>query len=1231
MSTLTPSQEGAIAARGNVLVSAGAGAGKTRTLVERCLRLVLEEGVSLDRILMVTFTEAAAAEMRQRLREALQKQRDPAGTGRVSEQLALLDTAHISTLHSFCFQLVREHFHELAIDPDVTVLDKEQTRPLIAETLDALLERHYVGDTPESSAVQELIRRFGRRSDGPIRELVTRLHIFTQTLPEPERWLEQQLAVFEEAEPLRWREQFTEAVREWAGFWLPELQPHLANENVVASERALNRLAEKPSLADAIAAARAVVDADNNKTGWPRGSKGRHREPISRFFDDAAMLGSLVESSDGTDPLQQDWTWTHPHMSALARLTREFTTEFTKAKRELGGVDFADLEQLASLLLEKPAVAARWRGQFDFLFVDECQDINGVQDAILCALSRDGAQANRFLAGDVKQSIYRFRLADPAIFANYERHWGDSAQNGSRMPLSENFRSHESLLRFVNAFFALLLRRSVGGVDYGEDSRLVFGDRDGRREVSLDANPVPRVELHVLPRELETESAEPADNGDRVADELPDLTTVQREARLVAQRLKALEAQAHEGRFNIWDKEAGQFRPAQWRDMVVLLRSPRRKVETYAREFHEAGVPLHARCGGFFGAQEVVDLLSLLRVLDNPFQDIPLLAVLRSPLVAMSLEELVEVRTGRRLVPMWEAVREFHREKSVVSRQLSMVKGAPKGTTTDNGQLTTDSAYRKVDWFLSRFSAWRDLLRHASLTDSLETTLAETHFEALLLAGDRGPERVANVRRLLDLARQFDPWQRQGLFRFLRFIEAQQDEELDREPAPPTAQNAVRLMSIHQSKGLEFPVVVVADLGKQFNLDSLREDVLLNAKLGICPKVAPPDTDQCYASAAWWLASARERRELLGEELRLLYVAFTRSRDRLILTGTEAKGNDPAKRWQPEASSPVTDAALIEANCALHWVQLWLRRNTTAEHWQGERTGANEFLRWTRHAAESLAQLEEDANQSHRHNELEKTDDEDVPRFLTSAAGTEGKARLEWRYGFEPATREPAKTSVSALRRRPNEEDEEAVSRPRRNLRFSIDDLRSSPVRVGDGAKLSAAERGTAHHTFLELVALDRTGCGAELMAEADRLHQTGLLSAEEVSALDLTGLAAFWQGGLGRRIREHSAQVQRELAFTARFSPTELAGRGLFREAAALQSEFVVVQGRVDLAVMLPDEIWLVDFKSDEVTAASLDRKKGQYESQLKLYALALERIYSRPIKEAWLHFLVPGESVRL
>jgi ATP-dependent helicase/nuclease subunit A len=1330
--TFTKAQLQAITTPGNILVVAGAGTGKTSTLVGRALRVLLEERRSLQEILMVTFTEAAAAEMRQRLREALLEalQARPADV-HLAEQVALLDTAHISTLHSFCLHLVSDHFHELGIDPQVSVLDPSQTRPLTEETLDTLFQRHYAENAPKGSAVRDLVRRQGQRSDERIRGLVLKIHAYSQSLPDPVGWFDRELARFRQPEPVLWRQWLFDGFFAWRDLWLPVLKaerPENVNAHRCAqllgtvgtkttaptstplpAHPAEGRRGTLAQIAEVLTQIRELGQDQN----WPRGTKGIFRDPIKRIFEETEFLHCLQSRTGfssvpqdqvgrstpsatdeppntGTalDPLTQDWNWVRPQMITLLELAREFTADFSQAKRDLGGVDFADLEQHALRLLRhpvtdgRPALAQARRQQFRYVFVDEYQDINAAQDAILTALIGDRASSHRFMVGDVKQSIYRFRLANPYIFRAYEEQWRHDSSAGRRIALVDNFRSREALLNFINSFFGALMRPGIGGVAYDTQAALRFGDGERRRALSvageqeaagrgrwlqeeLDfstekigflreneglAGPTankgfPRAELLLLAQAVDEEvtGAESDEQSDLI-----DLTVTEREVRMVASRLRELKNEGH----RVWDKEGQHFRQASWRDMVVLLRSPAGKVEAYAKEFHRSGVPLQAARGGFFEALEVMDLLNLLKLLDNPLQDVPLLAVLRSPLVGLSLEELVEVRAANGERPFWIALRRFQvsgpksnvqssepqpsspterhlfsvaqTSKSAVS-QVSKPAGpstkkdaptAPDAQPTWKSAIPQTSAWRKVDSFLRQFESWRELVRLSSLSHCLETALAETNYEAFLLAGDRGAERIANVRRLLDLARQYDPYQRQGLFRFLRFVAAQEEAELQREPAPLPAEDAVQLMSIHQSKGLEFPVVVVADLGKSFNLAVLREDILLDEEYGLCPQVGPPNTEARYPSLPYWLARQRERQELLGEELRLFYVAATRARDTLILSGAAAKKAGDAK-WEAAAPAPLSDQRVLGARSYLDWLRLWLPQSTTTEHWRSESEGESSLLRWRIYAPNDPVLAVRSAE--------ERPLDLPAVGHLTEATCHLLEQRVTWQYPFLAATVQPAKTSVSALQQQATERDEEAWP-------IFKSKAQSPKFKVAPGAtpgKLSAAQVGTAHHLFLQWMGLEGASDVAQLRVKAERLESEGILSTAEVAALDFRALSAFWGGELGRRIGQHAGCLHRELQFTAGVTASDLAALALPPTLTLPREEFLVVQGVVDLAVILPAEIWIVDFKTDQVTAEELPEKRAFYGPQLMLYGVALERIYRRPVTERWLHFLALERTV--
>jgi ATP-dependent helicase/nuclease subunit A len=1142
----TPAQKLAIESRGNVLVVAGAGAGKTRTLVDRCLAWLLDESQqgSIEQVLMVTFTEAAATEMRKRLRTELEKKKDEGSRQALNEQLALLETANICTLHSFCYRLVREHFYELELDPQLSILPEEQSRLMMSEALDRILERAYEGASADATRIQEFIQAFSRGWDKPVRDAVLTIHRYRQSLRDPDGWLRAQREIFEQSKPTLWRQWFLEEAANWQKRWLPLLleQPP-TNAHSQRCLAALKQLStDGKNFSDICKTLSEILD------DW-KGKRGDAKKPklLDGMFEEAEFLQSLCPSKEA-DPLQDDWNWMRASMLCLLDLAEQFETEYSRAKKEMGTADYNDLEQLSLRLLwdrktsEPSHVACEWREKFRLIFVDEFQDINSAQEAIIAALSND----NRFLVGDIKQSIYRFRLADPRIFLQYHKQWRGQS-DGKVIPLSDNFRSHEAILNFVNALFGVIMREELGDVTYDSDACLQFGARAERAALAVQPEQKPPVELLMRLTIRGDDSGEDS------------FSETEREAQLIAARLKELQQQG-----------------TDWSDMVVLMRSPRSKVEAFVKEFTRVGVPLVATRGGFFESLEIRDLLDLLKLLDNPLQDVPLLAVLRSPLVGMTAADLAEVRLAKREGNFWTALLCWH-----------------KAIGADEGEL-----FAKTDIFLTRYKQWRRTARQTSLSHTLEQILNDTHFVELLNAQDRAAQKRGNVERLLQLSRQFDVFQREGLYRFLKFVDAQLENEIDAEPAAPPETNTVRLMSIHQSKGLEFPVVVVADLGKRFNFGDGNKDISLSEKFGLCGKVKPPTSRRSYPSLPYWLAQRQQRFETLGEELRLLYVAMTRAEHRLILVGSVGQ-KKLDEGWPGWANRGLGPTELSEATTSLDWIGSWLALRPT--NFSG---GENELLSW---------RVCDDV-------EISAASAKNSPTALTLSddALTKLLARLDWSYAHTAATTRSAKTSVSALRKELSDEEAQPF------LKF---DRGIKTARVRSGVKkLSAAESGSAHHAFLEQVRFDHVSAVATLRAEAQRMLENGSLSSDELACIDFARVSEFWQSPTAQEILSQKQFIRRELPFTARFAANDFAD--INPEFAPPPGESVVVQGVVDLAVIAPEEIWILEFKTDAVTKADVEAKASLYRPQLLLYARALERIYNRPVTKRWLQFLSVGKT---
>lgn len=1195
MKAMTPGQAAAVSARGNVLLEAGAGAGKTSTLVARCLAQLeaREAPVSIDEILMVTFTEAAAAEMRRRIRETLSARvaAEPANL-RLAEQLALLDQARIGTLHSFCFRLVRDHFHELGLDPQSQVLDEGEARLLASETAGDVVNRCFELEPMAARPVLDLIRRHGEGDARMIEELVIATHHHLQTLPDPEGWLAREEQAWRRYDRGQWEAVLADEFQAARSEWLEELSAQPAN-NVIAHQCAgrLRVLPGARSRAE-IAQTAGWLAGFRDEAHWDR-NKGKHRDPILGIFDEAARLASLASmGEDGVDPLELDFALMQSHVLALIGLVREFGREFSLRKRQRAGLDFSDLEQISLRLLwdadaSAPSPAARhWRARLKSVLVDEYQDINEVQDRIIAAISREGNDSNRFLVGDVKQSIYGFRLARPDIFLRYARTWrAGGGAAGQVLPLSDNFRSHEAILEFVNACFALLLREDLGGIGYPEDARLRFGDPEGRKLLARGHDARPRVELCLRL----TSSRRPVREGEKGEDAgaEEDLTNAELEAVLTANQLRQLKATGVE----IFDREQRRLRPVEWGDMAVLMRATSGRAEVFAQVFARAGIPLRAERGGFFESVEISDFVNLFLLLDNPRQDLPLLAVLRSPLVGLSPDELVAVRAaapGERC--FWTALQRY---------QELAAPGA--------GLM-----FRKLQRFLDAFARWREQVRRGSLSHCLEEILDATQYLTWLEAQPRGRQRADNVQRLLELTRRYDSWQGRGLHRFLKYVRLLDEDGQGPESAAPATGDAVRLMTIHASKGLEFPVVVLAGLNRPIRRDAPQAGFFIDDELGICPEVFSADRNLRYPSLRLLRAERQREERTIAEEIRLLYVAMTRACDRFLLVGTvaESRAHD---RWSRQLDGPLSRLTMARARSPLDLIGPLLPALCQRDDWPDVPSGASELFAWRIiRPDERIEMVGAEVSGSDR--TIER------PTAGELEALTQ---RLAQPYPFLAATRQVGKTTVTRIRRQLTEQADAEAGR----LFPDKDEFVSRPV----SRQLSAAEVGVAHHTFFQKLSFDAVASVEDLQREAERLVNLGELSAEEQRVLQFDQIASFWSSPVGVEILARLAGVERELEFTTVFSTGELATLAGTALPASPGEDPIVVQGIVDLAVISPGDIWLLDYKTDEIPVTAIAERARRYQPQIELYRRALARIYGRPVTRAWLHFLGPGVTVAM
>ncbi|NLY51766.1 MAG: UvrD-helicase domain-containing protein [Firmicutes bacterium] len=1293
----TLEQKDAIYSRGcDILVAAGAGAGKTAVLVERVIQgLLRENGLDIERLLVVTFTEAAAAEMRERIRDALEeKLRQEPSNARLQQQLARLPLASISTIHAFCSRLLRRYFYYLGLDPGFRIMTEAEAGLLRSEILDELLAGHYQKGNRE---VLDFIDAYGgRNGDEEVRKLILRLYAFQMSLADPEGWQRQVLAAFHPDSPA--------AVRRSPLFHEAERQLLLEINQVERMLKAAldicrlpngparygERLQEEKDAVEELAEMVRKQQWDKLRD-WPDpfgrlpsiskklGVDEELKEQCKKLRDAAKdkvkkLTANMLCRTE--DQVAEEMGRLAPTVQLIFRLVNEFAEAYGKAKHSQGMVDFADLERLALKLLTTPGergkfrpspVALELQERFDEVLIDEYQDTNGVQDCILAlvagAWDEEPGAVPRFMVGDIKQSIYGFRLTDPGLFlSKYHRFSSSQEAAQRRIDLATNFRCRQEIIHGVNFIFRQLMTTDIAGIPYDEKAELKHGaeypelvtdmvEVAAAAEEPAGAASRPRcIEIYLLDSETGEEAGEdygegadedePRDGGPQLTEDDPEeLEQLEREAWLMAKRIHQMMGCDDGGDIGsgagggkmpalVWDKSLRTYRPVQYRDIVVLLRSVKNRANQVLEVFRQAGIPAYAQLdSGYFAAIEVKLMIALLQVLDNPQQDIPLAAILRAPWFGVTDEELAQVRLG-----------------------------TPKGSfywVIKNAAQREDRLGRKLRIALASLEKWRTAARRLPLSELISLLYRETGFYDYASSMPKGEQRQANLRGLQERAREFDGFAGRGLSRFVQFLERLQAEDDLGEVRPiGEGENVVRIMSMHKSKGLEFPIVFLADLGKGFNLQDLRQDVLIHKDLGIGLNVIDPEKRYRYDSFSHQVIKARLRRDLLAEEMRILYVAMTRAREQLILVGT---GKDLAKAaagWAagaPSSEWALPSDVLISAGCYLDWLGPALIRHqdgtalrlAAGKGEQEEPVGLIEdpsrWYIWMEGHSPCLdwmeASLQEEGMDSIPWQEIQQL--KPLSPSPSDGLRQEFSQRLLWEYPKGELVNLPAKLSVTEMKRwalleSGDLQKELAAGSALPSFRSSRErrGVRRPRFILAERARVSAVERGIWTHTALQHLDLTRDLADREILEdEAQRLVKEGYLAREQLAVVALGSIAQFFQSSLGRRLLKQPDSVRREVPFTLAVSAAEV--YGLWEQQ--LDEEKVIVQGVIDCLVKEPGGFLLIDFKTDRISKAGVEEAARSYRMQIDQYCRAVETIFRQPVKEAYLYFLQGALAVQM
>ena len=1249
----------------SLLVSAAAGSGKTAVLVQRIIERICDEShpVDIDRLLVVTFTNAAAGEMRERVQAAIAKrvEENPDNT-HLRRQEVLAGHAHITTIDSFCLSVLREHFQEIELDPSFRIADEGELKLLQADVLEALLEEEY--EQASESFIHFMEAYAPGKDDERAVQLILQLYGFAVANPRPEDWLNHCLESYgaenmETLEKQPWMCTMTEQLRTILSETAALYKRMIAvckdeggmesYESVLLSEQQMIEYASEASKYDEL----------RERVNLIRfGSKPRKKKTDSFSEDKAKRVWDMREQAkkqikslsedyfaDDDERLLQKQHLAGVQVKELVRLTYAFLLRYSAAKRKKNLVDFGDLEHLALNVLsektsdgEKPTlVAAQYRESFEEIMIDEYQDSNYVQELILTSISKTDPP-NLFMVGDVKQSIYRFRLARPELFMEkYETYTKEESEH-QKIELHQNFRSRKSVLDSVNFFFYQLMHKAVGNVEYDKDAALY----PGLVYEPCDTHPTGgATELMLLDLEDVTE-----DSDDDVKPDNDDTQAVyssrEWEAAMIAEKIR--EITDPESGLYIWDKEQRTYRLTEYRDIAILLRTVSGWAEELISVLLSKGISASADTGsGYFSALEVQTILNLLEIIDNPLQDIPLAAVMHSPIGHFSSEELAIIRAeepSSQCKHLYDAATSFAQKYSDPADAKNK-----EGYHELAGRLRT---------FFNQLETYRRKSRYLLLRELLVYVLEDSGYYEFISAMPGAATRKVNLDMLLERAGAFEKTSYQGVFQFVRYINRLKKYSVDYASAQELAQNQVRVMSIHKSKGLEFPVCFVAGLGKSFNKQDVNASMLFSVDYGIATDAIDPTLRTKESTVMKQAMRSQLMIENLGEELRVLYVAMTRAREKLYLTGAKDHLFDYLEKKIHETDKTARELSysqLTMAGSFLDWITAAACKHKSFKAIY-EQLGINvpfdgvcykdesplSVLLVTKSSLSmqtSLWRAEEAMKRTALENWKTKTEDETAKNLIES--------RFLVRYDDSPLSKLQAAFTVSELKTRYEEEAFAAsgsdIREPAAQLIKQESEMQDQkllpdeellPEFLQQKDKMSGAARGTLYHWLFEH--FDFTG---DLRAQLSSFMQQEIISTEERKRIRIADFEYFVQTSLGKKVKQAQEEgtYHREMPFILGVPAKEMIENDK-KLSEKDENEYVSVQGVIDAWIDGEDYITLIDFKTDKKPEDMTDEEfkellKKRYQVQLSYYKRALMQMTKRPVKEACIYAVSIGQTI--
>ena len=1215
----TKEQEQAIYEKNtNILVAAAAGSGKTAVLVERIINKIINENIDIDKLLVVTFTNAAASEMRERVLNAIyEKLENDSENQNLQRQITLLNKASICTIDSFCLDVVRNHFYELDnVSPNFRIGDTTEIELLKQEIIEEIFEKKYEEEDKDFNTLINTYTSY--RDDTPLKEIILKIYNYIQSNPFPEKWLNEKIEMFNLEGKKEEYSDFSNTV--WGEELLKEVEEELIDD-ITALQDIEDSLSFDPELNKFWQTIRSDIDMlqtlKNNLDNWDRAyeiSKNINfvtwpRKKIeSSIKEEAKIIRDDVKKKLNkvinkilicdSDEAKQDIQDMYNVLDKLKYVILEFQEEFSKRKRERNIVDFNDIEHFALKILLKETeegkieptdVAKKYKEKYIEMAIDEYQDSNLVQEYILNAVSKGD---NIFMVGDVKQSIYKFRQAMPELFLdkykNYKKIEDKKQEDNLKIKLFKNFRSRENVLKFTNLIFQDIMSNLLGDIEYNQEEYLNLGAQYPEEKQNLNTE-INIIDLKENEEEQSNVSTEDLNENVENEEQQERIEDIELEARFVANKIREIV----QNKYQIWDAKKDKYRDIKYKDIVVLLRSTSNIAPIFEQEIIRLDMPVFSDSSQeYLDSIEIQTIMSLLKIIDNPMQDIPLVTVLRSNIGKFTDDELVEIRLSDKYENYYTCMK--------------------KAKLDVNPKLKD-----KIQRFFELIEEWRKEQEYLSLDELIWKIYIDTGYYNYVGLMPNGALRQANLKMLFQRAKQYESSNFKGLYNFINFIEKLRLSSGDLGAAKLIGENddVIRIMSIHKSKGLEFPVVFLSSTGKQFNLMDLNQNILLHQEMGIGVKYINYERQVQYDTLTKTAMRNKILVETLSEEMRILYVALTRAKEKLFITGLSKDYEKEAENIEkqicryPKYLDKINPILVKKYKRYLDWIMLV---------YNYEKETAKKFVNFNIYKKKELLDSFENI----------KREEIDAKEFLEKQDVDNDKIKkieeiLNWSYDYELSTTIPTKTSVTKIKQMQNEENIETTldnylidaEKNEKNKEKVQENSLPKPqfLRKEDDDKLTSAQKGTLVHLCLQKLNEKQEYTLQEIKDLINELELRQIITNKEARSISTYKILAFTKSTIWKELRK-AKTVEKEKPFYINIPAKEIYNQEI--------EEDILVQGIIDLYYINEnDKLVLVDYKTDYVEKGKEEELLNKYRKQLDLYKRALESALNRKVDKVYIY----------